>query len=281
MSSNTGNKEQFRAKALTQLGANVPRTQVVKKDQIQVNVPSVTILHVDDEPVIIELTIAALPAPKYKVLGAANVAEAIDILRKNSAISLILCDIVMPNQNGFVFLDFLKKSFNLQTIPVVVCSGLVQSEVVQKARDLGVAGYLAKPYSKEILLEKIESILAEQKISVLIVSHDRIVSNVLRQTFERKNCQTFAVSSSSEAVQTLGENRIDVVISDLVLVDGTGPELLAKLRESHPRIPIFFLDDPSTNIPEAKVISLGAHGIIRRPLNGSEIFRKTTAAIHK
>ncbi len=279
MSGNSKNKEQIRAKAVSQLGSNELRSQVAKKGQGSAKVQSITILHVDDEPTFIEFTIAVLPPSRYKVLGAGSVSEAIDLLRYNSAISLILCEISMPDQSGFVLLDFLKKNTHLQKIPIVICSDLVQSDVVQKAHAMGVSGYLAKPYSKELLLEKIESILERQKISIMIVSNDCIVSKVLRQSFERKKCQTFAVASSSEAMQTLSENQIDVIITDLVLVDGTGPELLAQIRKSNNSIPIFFLDDQSSKIAEARVISLGANGIIRRPLNGSEIYRKTTAAI--
>lgn len=279
MSSNAKNKEQFKARAVSQLDSNELRAHFAKKGKGTANVQSHTILHVDDEPTFIEFTIAALPPSRYKVLGAGNVSEAIDLLRHNSAISLILCEISMPDQSGFVLLDFLKKNSHLQKIPIVICSDLVQSDVVQKAHAMGVNGYLAKPYSKELLLEKIESILERQKVSIMIVSDDCIVSKVLRQSFERKKCQTFAVASSFEAMQTLSENRIDVIITDLVLVDGTGPELLAQIRKIKNSIPIFFLDDQSTKIAEARVISLGANGIIRRPLNGNEIYRKTTAAI--
>jgi len=279
MSSNVENKEQIRVRALSQLGSIELRPQVAKKEQIPAKVQKLTILHVDDEPTFIEFTIAALPTSKYRVLGAGSVSEAIDLLRNNSVISLILCNISMPEQSGFVLLDFIKKNTHLQMIPIVICSGLVQGEVVRKAHSMGVVGYLAKPYSKELLLEKVEGTLSYQRISILIVSSDRIVSSVLKQSFERNNCRAFAVASSSAAMQTLSENRVDVIISDLVLVDGTGPELLAQIRKNNVSIPIFFLDDRSTKIPESRVISIGAHGIIRRPLNGSEIYRKTTAAI--
>jgi len=272
-------REQIRAKALSQLGANVAPPQLVRKVRSQSNDKLLTILHVDDEPSVIELTIAALPESDYKVLSAGNVAEAIVQLQKISAISLVLLDIIMPGQDGYALLDFLQSNMRLRPIPVVMCSALAESKDVRRARAMGAAGYLAKPYTVSVLLEKIKFTIKSQQKSILLVSEEGIIHNILKKTFERRRCQTSSAVSGHEAIVLLKESRIDVVICDLVLVDGTGPDLLAMMRENNLSIPVFFLDDPYIKIQEEIVISCGADGILRRPLNGSDVYRKVTGAI--
>ncbi len=272
-------REQIRAKALSQLGASTTVRKVVKKEKGQSSENLLIILHVDDEPSARALTEAALPTSEYKVLTAESVNEAIDHLRRVSVVSLVLLDIIMPEQDGFVLLKFLQANIRLRGIPVVMVSGMAQNEDVLKAYAMGAIGYIVKPYSLPLLLDKIQFTIKSQQKSILLVSGELIILNILKNTFERKRCRTISVSSSLEAMRSLAENQIDAVISDLTLVDGTGPDLLAQIRENYPSIPFFFLDDALIKIQEEIVISSGANGILRRPLNSSDVCRKVTNSV--
>ena len=272
-------REQTRAKALSQLGANLARPQITRKEKSQLSEQAFTIMHVDDEFSAIELTTAALPAADYKVLTAQSVGEAVDHLRKNSAISLVLLDIVLPGQDGYVLLDFLQTNIHLRNIPVVVCSCLAQDKDVRRARAMGACGYLAKPYSLSALVEKVEATLKSQQISILFVSEEGIILNILKKTFERRRCRTLSAVSGHEAILLLKKSPIDAVICDLVLSDGTGPDLLAMMRENNVNTPVFFLDDPLVKIHEEIVVSSGANGILRRPLNSTDVYRKVMGAL--
>lgn len=239
MSNKIDSREQIRAKALSQLGANVARPQLVRKAKSQANENQLTILHVDDEPSVIELTITALPESEYRVLTAVNVAEAITQLQKISTISLVLCDIIMPGQDGYVLLDFLQTNMHLRPIPVIMCSALAQDKDVRRARAMGAISYLAKPYTVSALLEKIESTIKSQQLSILFVSEEGIVLNILKKTFERRRCRTLSAVTGHEAIVLLKKSPIDIVVSDLVLIDGTGPDLLAMMRENGLDFPFF------------------------------------------
>jgi two-component system response regulator len=59
--------------------------------------------------------------------------------------SLLLLDLLMPGMDGFEFLAWRKGSAAASAVPVIILSGLADKRRIQKALDLGAAGYLAKP----------------------------------------------------------------------------------------------------------------------------------------
>lgn len=70
-------------------------------------------------------------------------------------IDLILCDLKMPNMNGFDFLTQIKKEPATKDIPVIMVSSAAnQSDIVQ-AIQLGASDYIVKPFTREVLLSKV------------------------------------------------------------------------------------------------------------------------------
>lgn len=67
--------------------------------------------------------------------------EAIDMLKKESY-NLVLCDLIMPDVDGFMVLETLKKE-NIK-VPVIILSNLSQAEDERRARELGAIDFFVK-----------------------------------------------------------------------------------------------------------------------------------------
>lgn len=68
---------------------------------------------------------------------------------KENNYDLIFSDLEMPNMNGLEFLHSLKTSGNNKEVPVVMLTSVNQEEIIDRARKLGAADYLIKPFSHE------------------------------------------------------------------------------------------------------------------------------------
>jgi signal transduction histidine kinase/CheY-like chemotaxis protein len=66
-------------------------------------------------------------------------------LGENDAVDLVLLDINVPVMNGFEMLKAIADDVDLSRIPVVMCSGSTWEKDIERARELGAIGYLAKP----------------------------------------------------------------------------------------------------------------------------------------
>jgi len=117
-----------------------------------------TILVVDDEPNILEVTEEMLQTMGYNVLTAADGREAISIFEKNGeAVDLIILDMIMPGFSGGETFDRIKK---IQSeARVLLSSGYSIKGEAQKILDRGCDGFIQKPYNLEKLSEKLQQIL--------------------------------------------------------------------------------------------------------------------------
>lgn len=117
------------------------------------------ILVVDDDVEMARIMEETLSQKDYQVFLAHDGIQAIAQSRKERP-DLILLDVRMPFFSGFWFCDAFKQRPETKDIPIVMVSALTDEDHVQKAHDLGAAGYLKKPFLPQQLLELVEQIFA-------------------------------------------------------------------------------------------------------------------------
>ena len=111
-----------------------------------------TILVVDDEEAIRQLTCQTLESYGYRTLGASNGAEALVVLeRSDPAVNLVLTDMMMPVMDGAALAAKLAKSH--PDIPIIATSGLNANGGVARASLSGVKHFLSKPFTTETLVQ--------------------------------------------------------------------------------------------------------------------------------
>ena len=119
--------------------------------------PRATVLVVDDEEMIRRVAQASLELRGYRVRLASNGREAIEAVRKDPEISVVLLDLTMPVMNGEEAIGGILEAH--PGLKVVVSTGYDHREAVARFGSRGVAAYLQKPYAARQLVEKIESVL--------------------------------------------------------------------------------------------------------------------------
>ena len=116
-----------------------------------------TILIVDDEPDIVNLTEKFLKLENLETLTASNGKEAMEIIReKHNEIALILLDIMMPGKSGYSVLEEIKTDDVFKKILVILFTVKSFNEDIQKGNKLGADGYLTKPFSGKELVKYIK-----------------------------------------------------------------------------------------------------------------------------
>jgi CheY-like chemotaxis protein len=119
-----------------------------------------TILIIEDDIVLRETTAEILELENYKVVTASNGKRGAEQARIMLP-DLILCDIMMPEMDGYELLDILSKDDKTKRIPFIFMSAKTEVKDVRKGMDLGADDYLTKPVSEELLLSAISSRLAK------------------------------------------------------------------------------------------------------------------------
>jgi len=122
-----------------------------------------SMLVVDDIEANRDLLSRRLQRQGHSVVVAENGREAIELLR-NQQFDLILCDIMMPEMNGYQVLEYLKADDALRHIPVIMISALDDIESVVRCIELGAEDYLFKPFNPTLLKARINASLEKKRL---------------------------------------------------------------------------------------------------------------------
>jgi CheY-like chemotaxis protein/predicted regulator of Ras-like GTPase activity (Roadblock/LC7/MglB family) len=116
------------------------------------------VLVIDDSVSVRKVVERALSGRQVDVVCAASGIEALECMERDAP-DVIVCDVVMPDRDGYEICEFVKKHPRLGDIPVLLMSGIVNDEVRQRAARARSEGVLAKPFAAEDLLRRLDGFL--------------------------------------------------------------------------------------------------------------------------
>jgi DNA-binding response OmpR family regulator len=142
-----------------------------------------TILVVDDEKRLVSLVNEYLQQAGYRVVSAFNGKQALEVSHREKP-DLIILDLMMPEMNGYEFMQVLRKEMDT---PIILLTARVEDEEKVVGLELGADDYVTKPFRPRELVARVRSVLRrsnkeETAASVLHVAGvflDRNVRTVL------------------------------------------------------------------------------------------------------
>jgi DNA-binding NarL/FixJ family response regulator len=118
------------------------------------------LLLVDDDPNLILLVKDYLEFRGYAVITADNGVKALEILQETVP-DMIICDVMMPEMDGYAFVQHIREDTKLSWIPVLFLSAKGQSQDKVKGLKTGADVYMVKPFEPEELVAQVESSLRQ------------------------------------------------------------------------------------------------------------------------
>lgn len=260
------------------------------------------VLAIDDSKTLRMIIGKHLTPFDVELVQAENGEQGITRARESSP-DVILLDYNMPVLDGYHTLIELKSDPALKAIPVVMLTTETVKETVIKLVKLGLKDYIAKPFTRDVLLQKLNPILglyegqtvppekpaqtnaidaaaAPAKPTILAVDDK---ANLLEQlkTFLGEHFYFINAESGKAAVNAIEQKRFDLIFLDLSLPDMSGFEVLdAYLRSNRNganirRVAAMTLRTAQADIDRA--ISVGIPYLLYKPFSKEEV---TDVAIH-
>ena len=137
---------------------------------------SIRILVVDDEADIRRIIRILLESRGYRVLEAPNGRLAVETIRKEPDVDLILLDIMMPELSG---IEASREIRSISSAPILFLTARTQEQDKLEAYSSGGDDYLAKPFSHGELLMKVDSLLRRYRVYKGKVTGKQLNSDVM------------------------------------------------------------------------------------------------------
>ncbi|WP_250124784.1 response regulator transcription factor [Chroococcidiopsis sp. CCMEE 29] len=118
------------------------------------------LLLIDDDPNLILLVKDYLEFRGYEVITAENGREALEVLEHDIP-DMIICDVMMPEMDGYTFVNQVRQDERTSWIPVLFLSAKGQSQDRVKGLNIGADVYMVKPFEPEELVAQVEASLKQ------------------------------------------------------------------------------------------------------------------------
>jgi two-component system, cell cycle response regulator len=259
------------------------------------------VLTVDDSKTLRMIIGKHLAPFGVQLYQAENGEQGIASARKNSP-DLILLDYNMPVMDGYHTLVELKTDPVLKSIPVVMLTTETVKETVVKLVKLGLKDYIAKPFTREVLLNKLNPILGlfEEKgdvpekslngnqdlttdssnPTILIVDDKSNILDMLRE-YLGGGYNVISADSGKDAVSAVSIKKFDYMLLDLCMPEVNGFEVLESYLQSGrndanvSKVAVMTLRTAQDDIDRA--ISMGISAFLFKPFNRDD----TTKVLEK
>ncbi|MGB2759874.1 response regulator [Maribacter stanieri] len=202
------------------------------------------ILLIEDDKALRENTEELLELCGYNVTTASNGRIGIEAAIENLP-DIIICDIMMPEVDGYGVLENLSNNEKTKQIPFIFLSAKTEHKEIRKGMDLGADDYLTKPFEEEDLTSAIESRLAKAELIKRMQDDTSkehgVTENEIQSIHELKNFfddnGELASFKQGEIIYQEGvrSNKIYLILKGLVKcysMDSDGKELITSLNKA-------------------------------------------------
>ncbi|HET8578769.1 MAG TPA: response regulator [Methylomirabilota bacterium] len=162
------------------------------------------VLVVDDSLSVRKVVERALEAKRFDVISAASGTEAVEMIGQEAP-DVIVCDVIMPDMDGYQICEFVRGHARLGATPVLLISGIVNSTVLERASKVRANDVLRKPFAADELLSKIDAL-----IPVAFRS-----TSVPEPVLPRPTSEVFTAAAAAEPAEPVAREEEAVPAPDL------------------------------------------------------------------
>jgi two-component system copper resistance phosphate regulon response regulator CusR len=115
-------------------------------------------------------------------------------------------------------------------------------------------------------------------VQLLIVEDDPRIVSFVAKGLAAEGYTTAAASDGIEALELLAREQFDLVLLDLGLPGLSGEEVLARLRQRHPSLPVIILTARAEVADKVRGLNLGANDYVTKPFSFEELLARIRSA---
>ncbi|HEY9808572.1 MAG TPA: response regulator transcription factor [Halomicronema sp.] len=171
------------------------------------------LLLIDDDPNLILLVKDYLEFRGYEVITAENGREALELLDQEQP-DMIICDVMMPEMDGYSFVRCVREDPRTSWIPVLFLSAKGQSQDRVKGLNTGADVYMVKPFEPEELVAQVESSL--KQANRLMIKHPNKNSDTPNKIIV--SAEVDLTPTELKVVQLLAQGKANRQIAEIMNV---------------------------------------------------------------
>ncbi len=120
-----------------------------------------------------------------------------------------------------------------------------------------------------------------QPVHILVVDDDQSFRSAVVASLKGEGFSVTSVSSGTEALRTIAQEPVDLIVSDLVMEDMSGTALLVEVRRTRPGVPLILMTGHGSIQNAVEAMREGAYDYLTKPFRNEELFIRVRRALEE
>ena len=116
---------------------------------------------------------------------------------------------------------------------------------------------------------------------MLVADDDRTIRTVLTQALTRAGCKVHATSSLTTLMRWVVEGKGDAIITDVMMPDGNGLEMLPKIATDRPGLPVIVISAQNTIMTAIQAADAKAFDYLPKPFDLPDLMKRVAKALEQ
>ncbi len=179
--------------------------------------------------------------------------------------------IAPPVFDGLALLDTFLNRDGQAKIPVVLCADRAERDKLVRGLQEGATDCLVSPFDSGVLRSTIARAIRAEGDAVLVVDDDEMIRNMLVGVLSRSGYKALAASGADEALAIVRTRKIGLVLSDILMPVRTGLDLVIRIREEFPSLPVVLMTGYTDRFDPDEARQAGADQFVGKPFRSEDI----------
>ena len=103
--------------------------------------------------------------------------------------------------------------------------------------------------------------------TILVVDDEEDLRDSFKVSFELDGYNVLVAASGNDALDILAKNKVDFVLTDVQMPDGTGVDFLVAARNMHPALPVILMVTGFSQLSRESALERGAVDLLDKPVD--------------
>ena len=257
--------------------------------------PKETLLVIEDNKQNMKLVRDLLQIGQYQVFEATDAESGIQLAREHQP-DAILMDLKLPGMDGLSATRVIRSDAELKDTAIAALTAHVMQGIEEKARRAGCDEFIAKPIDTRSFLDTIARLLKksrqpadiskqgevipikqvqaermEKDMRILVVDDEDSVRTVISQVLKDEGFAVTEAANGKQALECMQKDSFSLVITDIVMPEMTGLELLEKIKDQSPETQVIIITSHASLETAITAMRHGAYDYLFKPFKDLDL----------
>lgn len=218
----------------------------------------------------------------YRTSIAYNGKEALVSIKEHKP-AIVIADIIMPEMDGYELCKAIKSDSKFMDIPVLLLTQLSDPKEIIKGLESGADDFIVKPYPKDLLLTRLQTLLTlykkgvpDRQVNILVVEDSPTQAEQLKYLLEEQGYTVTVAANGKEGLDAARKSRPTLILSDILMPVMDGYELAHAIKhdEELKNIPVILITSLMDRKDIVRRAAVVADGFFTKPYDDSYLLSK-------